>query len=197
MPRCECVGIAFTRGGDSVSLRPTPLAPTCTAHVAKLRGVHLRCRHAGAPAQLPVLDPGLGHHTRQCVRVGARSSDAAAAASTHAYPPPSPDTSLIVSDGSEYLFFWDPVTLAETRRVAVTDADGRAVNRLNELEYIHGWVVANICEGAEGGGAGGGRRLQRQRQGGRQVVVRVRVDVKVSYCTPLPLRSLPPLLPQG
>lgn len=28
-------------------------------------------------------------------------------------------SSLIVSDGSEYLFFWDPVTMKETRRVEV------------------------------------------------------------------------------
>ncbi|CAN0028586.1 unnamed protein product, partial [Laminaria digitata] len=27
--------------------------------------------------------------------------------------------SLIVSDGSEYLFFWDPLTMEETRRVQV------------------------------------------------------------------------------
>lgn len=30
-------------------------------------------------------------------------------------------SSLIVSDGSEYLHFWDPVTMDETRRVAVSD----------------------------------------------------------------------------
>ncbi|CAN0582762.1 unnamed protein product [Ectocarpus sp. 12 AP-2014] len=27
--------------------------------------------------------------------------------------------SLIVSDGSEFLFFWDPATMEETRRVQV------------------------------------------------------------------------------
>lgn len=31
-------------------------------------------------------------------------------------------TSLIVSDGSEYLYFWDPETMEETRRVKVKTA---------------------------------------------------------------------------
>ncbi len=33
-------------------------------------------------------------------------------------------SSLIVSDGSEYLFFWDPVTMKETRRIEVRCIEG-------------------------------------------------------------------------
>ena len=42
---------------------------------------------------------------------------------------------LIASDGSDYLFFWDMESLAETRRVRVQD-DGGYVRKINELEYI-------------------------------------------------------------
>jgi len=51
--------------------------------------------------------------------------------------------SLIKSDGSSVLHFLDPVTLAETHRVEVT-AEGRAVENLNELEWVKGEVLANI-----------------------------------------------------
>jgi glutaminyl-peptide cyclotransferase len=49
---------------------------------------------------------------------------------------------LILSDGTEWLRFFDPATLAETGRVRVTDG-GRSVRNLNELEYIDGVVYAN------------------------------------------------------
>ncbi|MEW5959309.1 MAG: glutaminyl-peptide cyclotransferase, partial [Chloroflexota bacterium] len=52
---------------------------------------------------------------------------------------------LIMSDGTSTLHFWDPDTLAEIGRVAVTD-NGRAVPRLNELEYVRGEVFANIWQ---------------------------------------------------
>lgn len=51
--------------------------------------------------------------------------------------------SLIMSDGTPYLRFLDPVTLKEQRRVRVT-ADGQPVMRLNELEFVKGEVLANI-----------------------------------------------------
>jgi len=51
---------------------------------------------------------------------------------------------LIVSDGSPYLFFWDPDTFKETRRVRVEDGLGNPVNMLNELEYVNGYVWANV-----------------------------------------------------
>jgi glutamine cyclotransferase len=50
---------------------------------------------------------------------------------------------LIVSDGTARLRFFDPETLRETGSVAVTE-EGRAVDRLNELEYINGEVWANV-----------------------------------------------------
>ena len=50
---------------------------------------------------------------------------------------------LIISDGTANLRFFDPVTLKETARVAVTE-DGRPLDRLNELEYIDGEVWANV-----------------------------------------------------
>ena len=86
--------------------------------------------------------------------------------------------SLIESDGSEYLHFWDPASvpragasvpneeLRSTRRVqvverikesinSVTTIDqqtvtiskfgfGRTIQKLNELEFAHGWVLANV-----------------------------------------------------
>ena len=52
-------------------------------------------------------------------------------------------THLIVSDGSEYLYFYDPKTMALHHKIAVYDNLG-AVSRLNELEYVQGFVYANI-----------------------------------------------------
>lgn len=51
--------------------------------------------------------------------------------------------SLIMSDGSAQLRFLDPDSLTEQRRITVT-WNGRAVDRLNELEYVKGEVWANI-----------------------------------------------------
>jgi glutamine cyclotransferase len=52
---------------------------------------------------------------------------------------------LIMSDGSAYLFFWDPETFRETGSLEVTDK-GQPVTNLNELEYIHGEIYANIYQ---------------------------------------------------
>ncbi len=52
---------------------------------------------------------------------------------------------LIMSDGTDTLFFLDPETLRETGRVEVRDGVTPVV-RLNELEYIHGLVYANIWQ---------------------------------------------------
>ncbi|MCC7371821.1 MAG: glutaminyl-peptide cyclotransferase [Chloroflexi bacterium] len=52
-------------------------------------------------------------------------------------------TSLILSDGSDSLFFFDPETYQQTRTVKVT-LDGRPLQRINELEYIRGEVWANV-----------------------------------------------------
>lgn len=51
---------------------------------------------------------------------------------------------LIVSDGSQYIFFWDKNTYKETRRIRVEDGFGNPVNMLNELEFAHGYIWANI-----------------------------------------------------
>jgi glutamine cyclotransferase len=51
--------------------------------------------------------------------------------------------SLILSDGSANLRFFDPVTFKETRRIAVKD-HGNPVTELNELEFIHGEIYANV-----------------------------------------------------
>jgi glutaminyl-peptide cyclotransferase len=51
--------------------------------------------------------------------------------------------SLILSDGTATLRFLDPATFHEVRRVVVKD-HGKLIDQLNELEYIHGQVYANI-----------------------------------------------------
>lgn len=52
---------------------------------------------------------------------------------------------IIMSDGSDFLRFWDPETLEETGRVQVTD-NGVPIRNLNELEYIDGEVYANVWQ---------------------------------------------------
>jgi glutamine cyclotransferase len=51
--------------------------------------------------------------------------------------------SLILSDGSSTLRFLDPATMKERRHIVVRD-QGKPVTYLNELEYIHGEIFANI-----------------------------------------------------
>ena len=51
--------------------------------------------------------------------------------------------SLILSDGTATLRYFDPATMAETGRLQVTAA-GRPVPRLNELEYVKGEILANV-----------------------------------------------------
>ncbi|WP_425514236.1 glutaminyl-peptide cyclotransferase [Deinococcus aestuarii] len=50
---------------------------------------------------------------------------------------------LIMSDGSNVLFWRDPKTFAVTRTLRVTDG-GQPVRNLNELEYVQGSVYANV-----------------------------------------------------
>jgi glutamine cyclotransferase len=50
---------------------------------------------------------------------------------------------LILSDGTSTLRFFDPQTFHETRRITVKD-NGKPVKELNELEFIHGEIYANI-----------------------------------------------------
>ncbi len=52
---------------------------------------------------------------------------------------------LIVSDGSSTLYFWHPETFEVTGSLTVR-YQGQPVRRLNELEYIHGLIYANVWQ---------------------------------------------------
>ncbi len=52
---------------------------------------------------------------------------------------------LIVSDGSAILYFWDPKTLREVKRLQVTD-EGKPIENLNELEIVEGEIFANVWQ---------------------------------------------------
>lgn len=54
-------------------------------------------------------------------------------------------TNIIYSDGTSTLYFMDPATLKVTRQLNVTDASG-PVTKINELEYINGYIYANQWE---------------------------------------------------
>jgi len=51
--------------------------------------------------------------------------------------------SLIMSDGTANLYFLNPETFERIGQIEVHDASGPVVN-LNELEYVHGDVYANV-----------------------------------------------------
>jgi glutamine cyclotransferase len=51
--------------------------------------------------------------------------------------------SLILSDGTATLRFLDPKTFRQLRQVTVKD-HGKPVTQLNELEYVHGEIYANV-----------------------------------------------------
>jgi glutamine cyclotransferase len=53
------------------------------------------------------------------------------------------DKSVILSDGTAQLRFLDPTTFKELRRITVKDR-GKPIDQLNELEYIHGEIYANV-----------------------------------------------------
>jgi glutamine cyclotransferase len=52
-------------------------------------------------------------------------------------------SSLIMSDGTYILTYLDPETLKVTKTITVTE-NGNAKDFLNELEYINGYIYANI-----------------------------------------------------
>ena len=54
-------------------------------------------------------------------------------------------TELIYSDGSENLYFMSPDTADITRTITVMQ-QGRPVTRLNELEWIEGFIWANVWQ---------------------------------------------------
>jgi glutamine cyclotransferase len=53
--------------------------------------------------------------------------------------------SLVLSDGTARIRFLDPATFAVKRTLEVT-LDGKPLPRLNELEFIHGEIFANVWE---------------------------------------------------
>lgn len=50
---------------------------------------------------------------------------------------------IIMSDGTEFLYYLDPETLKEIKRIQVCNHKG-VIKNLNELEYINGEIWANI-----------------------------------------------------
>lgn len=51
--------------------------------------------------------------------------------------------SLIMSDGTSYLSFINPVTFKLIQKINVTEAKSPVIN-INELEYINGFIYANV-----------------------------------------------------
>lgn len=51
---------------------------------------------------------------------------------------------LILSDGTPMLRFIDSHSFSLTRRLSVTDEIGRPLSDINELEYVHGEIYANV-----------------------------------------------------
>lgn len=52
-------------------------------------------------------------------------------------------TSLIMSDGTDTLRYFDPLTFRISRRLRVHDCDG-PIDDLNELEFVDGEILANV-----------------------------------------------------
>jgi len=53
---------------------------------------------------------------------------------------------LIMSDGSDKLYFLDTTTLKVIRTLPVTNLGGTKLKNLNELEYVRGHIYANVYE---------------------------------------------------
>jgi glutaminyl-peptide cyclotransferase len=56
------------------------------------------------------------------------------------------DAQLILSDGTSTLRFLDPNSFRVTRHLRVTDRSGKAIENLNELEYVRGEIYANVWQ---------------------------------------------------
>jgi glutaminyl-peptide cyclotransferase len=56
------------------------------------------------------------------------------------------EKALILSDGSPTIRFLDPTSFREIKRISVHDSTGHPLMNLNELEYIHGEIYANIWQ---------------------------------------------------
>ena len=55
---------------------------------------------------------------------------------------------LIMSDGTDKLYFLDTTSLKVIRTLTVTDPSGARIKNLNELEFVDGFVYANVYETA-------------------------------------------------
>jgi len=56
------------------------------------------------------------------------------------------EKTLILSDGTPVIRFFDPKSFREIKRISVNDGSGHPVMNLNELEYIHGEIYANLWQ---------------------------------------------------
>ena len=56
------------------------------------------------------------------------------------------DKELVMSDGSNTLYFYSPEDMQEIRRVSVFDETNTPLEKINELEYISGLIFANIWQ---------------------------------------------------
>jgi len=56
---------------------------------------------------------------------------------------------LIMSDGTYKLYFLDTTNYHLVRTLTVTDGAGNKIKNLNELEYIDGYIFANVYESSE------------------------------------------------
>ncbi|HET9057021.1 MAG TPA: glutaminyl-peptide cyclotransferase [Chitinophagaceae bacterium] len=52
---------------------------------------------------------------------------------------------LIVSDGTNFLYYYDPETFKEIKKVSVQDNNGLLTN-INELEWIDGYIYSNVWQ---------------------------------------------------
>ena len=53
------------------------------------------------------------------------------------------DDELIMSDGTSYIYFYEPEYFTQLRQIDVLDNKGK-IAELNELEYVNGKILANI-----------------------------------------------------
>lgn len=53
-----------------------------------------------------------------------------------------------MSDGTDKLYFLDTTSLKVIRTLTVTDPSGARIKNLNELEFVDGFVYANVYETA-------------------------------------------------
>ncbi len=54
-------------------------------------------------------------------------------------------TQIYMSDGTAQIRVWDPSTLQEKRRFTVHDG-AKSIEELNELEWVHGELYANVWQ---------------------------------------------------